>query len=85
MTGEITLKGLVLPIGGLKEKILAAKQAGIKTVILPARNKKDMEDMPKEAKSKMKFNPPKIAEFTAQPADIMPGDSTLLSYRVVGN
>lgn len=55
MTGEITLKGLVLPIGGLKEKILAAKQAGIKTVILPARNKKDMVDVPKEAKSKMKF------------------------------
>ena len=55
MTGEITLKGLVLPIGGLKEKIIAAKQAGIKTVILPHRNKKDIEDLPKEAKSKIKF------------------------------
>ena len=55
MTGEITLKGLVLPIGGLKEKILAAKQAGIKTVILPERNKKDMVEVPKEAKTKMKF------------------------------
>jgi ATP-dependent Lon protease len=55
MTGEITLKGIVLPIGGLKEKIIAAKQAGIKTVILPQRNKKDMVDVPKEAKSKMKF------------------------------
>ncbi len=55
MTGEITLKGLVLPIGGLKEKILAAKRAGITTVILPARNKKDLVDLPKEAKSKMKF------------------------------
>ncbi len=55
MTGEITLKGLVLPIGGLKEKILAAKQAGIKTVILPARNKKDLADVPREAKSGMKF------------------------------
>ena len=55
MTGEITLRGLVLPIGGLKEKILAAKQAGIKTVILPERNKKDMEDVPKEAKKGMAF------------------------------
>ena len=50
MTGEITLRGLVLPVGGLKEKILAARQAGIKTVILPARNKKDIPDVPKEAK-----------------------------------
>jgi ATP-dependent Lon protease len=55
MTGEITLKGLVLPVGGLKEKILAAKQAGIKTVILPARNEKDLTDVPREAKSGMKF------------------------------
>lgn len=55
MTGEITLRGLVLPVGGLKEKILAAKQAGIKTVILPARNKKDIPDVPTEAKKGMKF------------------------------
>jgi len=55
MTGEITLKGLVLPIGGLKEKILAAKRAGIKTVILPRRNKKDMADLPKDAKKGITF------------------------------
>jgi ATP-dependent Lon protease len=55
MTGEITLRGHVLPIGGLKEKILAAKQAGIKTVIIPARNKKDLPDVPKEAKKNLKF------------------------------
>ena len=55
MTGEITLKGLVLPIGGLKEKILAAKQAGIKTVILPQRNEKDLVDVPREAKTGIKF------------------------------
>ncbi len=55
MTGEITLHGLVLPIGGLKEKILAAKQAGITTVILPYRNKKDMVDVPTEAKKSLKF------------------------------
>jgi len=55
MTGEITLRGLVLPIGGLKEKVLAAKQAGIKTVILPERNRKDLPDIPKEAKKGLKF------------------------------
>ena len=55
MTGEITLKGIVLPVGGLKEKIIAAKRAGIKTVILPARNKKDIDEVPREAKTKMKF------------------------------
>ena len=55
MTGEITLRGLVLPIGGLKEKILAAKQAGIETIILPARNKKDLPEVPKEAKKGLKF------------------------------
>jgi ATP-dependent Lon protease len=55
MTGEITLKGLALPIGGLKEKILAAKQAGISTVVAPKRNKRDVEDLPREAKRGMKF------------------------------
>jgi len=55
MTGEITLRGLVLPIGGMKEKILAAKQAGIQTVILPARNKKDLPEVPAETKKGLKF------------------------------
>jgi ATP-dependent Lon protease len=55
MTGEITLKGLALPIGGLKEKILAAKQAGISTVVAPKRNRRDVEDLPREAKRGMKF------------------------------
>ena len=55
MTGEITLQGLVLPIGGLKEKILAAKQAGLKKVILPARNKKDIPEVPAEARKGLKF------------------------------
>lgn len=55
MTGEITLRGRVLPIGGLKEKILAAKRMGINRVIIPARNKKDLEDMPKYIKKDMEF------------------------------
>ena len=55
MTGEISLRGLVLPIGGVKEKVLAALRAGIKTVMLPARNRKDLEDIPAEAREKLEF------------------------------
>ncbi len=55
MTGEISLRGLVLPIGGVKEKTLAALRAGIKTVMLPRRNEKDLEDVPAEAKQKLHF------------------------------
>jgi ATP-dependent Lon protease len=55
MTGEISLRGLVLPIGGVKEKVLAALRAGITTVMLPARNRRDLEDIPAEARDKIKF------------------------------
>ena len=55
MTGEVTLRGRVLPIGGLKEKTLAAKRMGIKKVIVPERNKKDLEDIPKYIKKDMDF------------------------------
>jgi len=55
MTGEVTLRGRVLPIGGLKEKTLAAKRAGMTTIILPKRNKKDLEDVPKNVRSDIKF------------------------------
>ena len=55
MTGEITLSGRILPVGGIKEKTLAAFNHGIKTVIIPKKNKKDLEDIPKEIKKQMKF------------------------------
>jgi ATP-dependent Lon protease len=55
MTGEISLRGLVLQIGGVKEKTLAALRAGIKTVMLPKRNEKDLEDVPAEAREKLNF------------------------------
>ncbi len=55
MTGEISLRGLVLPIGGVKEKVLAAMHAGIRTVMLPARNKKDFEEVPEEARETLEF------------------------------
>jgi len=55
MTGEISLRGLVLPIGGVKEKVLAALRAGIHTVMLPARNQRDLEDIPADARAQVKF------------------------------
>jgi len=55
MTGEITLRGLVLPVGGIKEKVLAAMRAGIKTIILPKKNEKDLEEIPEHIRSQMNF------------------------------
>ena len=55
MTGEISLRGLVLPVGGIKEKILAAQRAGLRTVLLPARNKKDLSDVPEAARMAIQF------------------------------
>jgi ATP-dependent Lon protease len=55
MTGEISLRGLVLPVGGIKEKVVAAVRAGLTTIMLPARNRKDLEDIPEEARKHVKF------------------------------
>ena len=55
MTGEISLRGLVMPVGGIKEKVLAALVAGISSVMLPARNRKDLEDVPEQARAQLEF------------------------------
>lgn len=57
MTGEISLRGAVLPVGGIKEKVIAAHRAGIKRIILPNENLKDLDDVPKDVKDEIKFIP----------------------------
>jgi ATP-dependent Lon protease len=55
MTGEITLRGRVLPIGGLKEKSMSAHRAGLKTIIIPQDNEKDLDDIPKSVRDELQF------------------------------
>merc|ERR1712070_884228 len=62
MTGEITLRGLVLPIGGLKEKLLAAHRAGVKKVLIPKENEKDLVDVPKKVKDDIEIVPVETAD-----------------------
>jgi ATP-dependent Lon protease len=62
MTGEVTLSGAVLPVGGIKEKVLAAHRAGIKKVILPKENERDLEDVPEDARNELKFVPVETIE-----------------------
>jgi ATP-dependent Lon protease len=77
MTGEITLRGNVLQIGGLKEKLLAAHRAGIKKVIIPERNVKDLVDVPDEIKNELEITPVKrmdevlLVALTNPPAGVI--------------
>ncbi len=68
MTGEVTLRGNVLPIGGLKEKSLAAHRAGIDTIVIPKGNEKDLEDVPQEVKDHITFIPVESAQQVLQEA-----------------
>jgi len=72
MTGEVTLRGLVLPVGGIKEKVLAAHRAGVKQIIMPMRNEKDLEEIPKNVKDEIKFtfvkNVDEVLEAALMPA-----------------
>jgi ATP-dependent Lon protease len=76
MTGEITLRGRVLPVGGVREKVLAAYRAGLKTVILPKRNMKDLVDIPRRARTEMKILPvehiDQVLEIALMPAPAKP-------------
>jgi ATP-dependent Lon protease len=75
MTGEISLRGLVLPIGGVKEKVLAAARAGITTVMLPARNRKDLEDVPETARNQVRFVWLETVDDAVAAALVSPGES----------
>ncbi len=72
MTGEITLRGKVLPVGGIREKLLAAHRAGLKTIIIPERNMKDLVDLPKKVRQDLNIVPvthmDKVLELALRPA-----------------
>jgi ATP-dependent Lon protease len=76
MTGEITLQGRVLPIGGLKQKVLAAHAAGLSEVIIPERNRGDLEDVPEDVRERMRFHPvmtiDEVLEHALEPAPVVP-------------
>ena len=85
MTGEITLRGLVLPIGGLKEKTLAAKRAGITDVIIPRRNEKDLVDVPEDVRKSLRFHPvnhvDEVLKLALEPAGAVDGRPLASSRR----
>jgi ATP-dependent Lon protease len=72
MTGEITLRGKVLPIGGLKEKVLAAHREGIKIVIIPKENEKDLQDIPAEVRESLKIDMVETMDQVLQLALVKP-------------
>jgi ATP-dependent Lon protease len=76
MTGEISLRGLVMPVGGIKEKVLAAQRAGIKRIMLPARNRRDFEEIPEETRNALEFhwldNVDQALEFVLEPVTAKP-------------
>jgi ATP-dependent Lon protease len=76
MTGEITLSGLVLPVGGIREKALAARRHGIRTFILPALNQPDLSELPDEVKREMTFIPARTLEDVLKVALPVPAPAT---------
>ena len=72
MTGEVTLRGRILPIGGLKEKLLAAHRGGIKTVLIPKDNEKDLPDIPENVKRGLKIIPVSIVDQVLELALVAP-------------
>jgi ATP-dependent Lon protease len=80
MTGEITLSGAVMPVGGIKEKVLAAHRAGIKKVILPRENERDLEDVPEEVRNELKFVPVKTIEEVLKEALDLDLPRPVMSY-----
>jgi ATP-dependent Lon protease len=79
MTGEITLTGLVLPVGGIKEKVLAARRAGVRTVILPEENRKDLRDLPEHVRREMEF------VFAERMSDVLAAALPDVARRLVGS
>src|SRR5262249_56134755 len=76
MTGEVTLSGRVLPIGGVKQKLLAAHRAGLTEVIIPARNEPDLDDLPEEIRKELTVHPvrdvPAVLTLPLRPAPVQP-------------
>jgi ATP-dependent Lon protease len=78
MTGEITLTGMVLPVGGIKEKVLAARRAGLKCVILPKENSRDVGELPEEVRQSMRF------EYAEQIEEVLAFAIPQLAERLAG-
>ncbi len=83
MTGEISLRGLVLPVGGIKEKVVAAVRAGITRVLLPARNRKDFEEIPEDARKRLEFVWLENADEAIAAA--LTGEQTLIAGETLGS